>query len=349
LIVSRTPYRISFFGGGTDYPAWYRKHGGAVLTCTFDSYCYVTCRFLPPFFEHKNRIVWSKIELTNSIDEIEMPVVAAALKYLNVRNGVEIHHIGDLPARSGLGSSSSFAVGVLNALRRMEGQDSGAMELAKDAIYLEQKLMQESVGIQDQIQTAHGGLNKITFDADDRIEVSPLNLSNERLEEFNDHLMLFYTGVSRNATDIAKHKIANIPNKQDELRAMQEMVDEGVNILEGHGDITEFGKLLDESWKLKRSLSAKIAPEFVNEIYETALKSGAYGGKLLGAGGGGFILFFVDPARRQEILDALEVLLWVPVTIEFEGAKILFDKEPRFSATSHMKREFMRRGFNSHK
>ncbi len=324
MIISRTPFRISFFGGGTDYEPWFREHGGAVLSTTIDKYCYLNARFLPPFFEHKSRIVWSEIEKIDDRREIRHPVIRAALELLEIDEGVEIHHHADLPARSGLGSSSSFTNGTLLAAYALLGKMICKRDLADQAIYVEREMLSENVGIQDQIATAHGGLNKILIERDGSFTVEPVIAQRHRLTHFHRHLMLFFTGVSRNATDIAGEQIASIGKKQVELHAMRELVDEGERILTGAADLAEFGRLLHETWKLKRGLSARIAPAFVDEVYEKARKAGAIGGKLLGAGGGGFMLFFAPPESQPEILKQLQGFIHVPFAFETGGSQLIY-------------------------
>lgn len=341
MIISRTPYRVSFFGGGTDYPVWFREHGGAVLAASINHYCYITCRFLPPFFDHANRIVWSKIELVNDQAQIEHPAIRAAVKLLDLEEGLELHHSGDLPARSGLGSSSAFAVGLLHALYTLREQDVSKKELAEKAIHLEQHLLGESVGVQDQIQTAFGGLNRIEISPDGSFDVKPLALSDERLDELEDHLLLFYTGVARNASDVAADQVRAIPNHKTDLLEMRRLVDEATAVLLD-GDLTDFGRLLHESWQLKRRLSDRIAPDFVNEIYERARRAGAIGGKLLGAGGGGFMLFVVRPEDQMNVLNALHELLLVPIQFDWTGTQLIFKSVPRYTRTAHQRRDYAR-------
>jgi D-glycero-alpha-D-manno-heptose-7-phosphate kinase len=325
MIITKTPFRVSFFGGGTDYPKWYRQHGGAVLASTIDKYCYITCRNLPPFFEHKHRIVYSLIESVNNIAEIQHPAVRAALDWKGVKNGLEIHHDGDLPARSGLGSSSSFAVGLLHALEALEGKISSKRQLALDAINLEQNLICEHVGSQDQVSAAFGGLNQVAFYEDDSFSVTPLVLSNIRRELLESHLMLFFTGISRIASDVAKSKIDNLQERTAELNRMREMVDEGVKILQDAKEpIDHFGDLLREAWIYKRSLSSTVSSKFIDELYETALSAGATGGKILGAGGGGFFLIFARPACQPAVREALKTLTYVPVRFESDGSQVVF-------------------------
>jgi len=324
LIISRTPYRISFFGGGTDYPIWYREHGGAVLATTINKYCYITCRYLPPFFEHKSRIVWSEIERVSDISQIQHPAVREALSFLGVDQGVEIHHDGDLPAKAGLGSSSSFAVGLLHALHTLNGVAPTKRQLALEAIHVERDRLLENVGLQDQVSTAFGGLNRVDFGGADEFFITPIALTAERLDQLQSNLMLFYTGAARNASDIAGEQIKATRQKKWELNAMYQMVDEGINLLTGKGDLCDFGRLLHDSWQLKRSLTNLISTPEVDQIYETALKSGAVGGKLLGAGGGGFMLFFVRPEDSSKVKESLNHLLHVPCRFESHGSQIIF-------------------------
>ena len=312
MIISRTPFRVSFFGGGTDYPTWFCDHGGKVLTSTINRYCYITTRLLPPFFDQRSRIVWSKIELVNSTEEIEHPAVRAALQFLDIAEGVEIHHVGDLPARSGLGSSSAFTVGLLHALYALKGVMANKLRLADDAIYIEQHMLKEAVGIQDQIQVAHGGINLIEIPCDGKYQVSPVIMPLDRTHEFESCLMLFFTGVSRFSSEIAESQIRAIPDKTRELEAMRAMVDEALQVLAGGGDLDDFGRLLHESWLLKRSLTSRISSQKVDDIYDVARRAGAIGGKLLGAGGGGFMLFYVPPAYQQQVRSALSNLLEIP-------------------------------------
>ncbi len=323
MIITRTPLRVSFFGGGTDYPAWFRENGGAVLATTIDKYTYLHCRYLPPFFDFRSRIVWSKIEQVQQPSEIAHPAIRGVLEWMKISEGVEIHHHGDLPARTGLGSSSSFSVGLLHALHALRGELVSKRKLAEEAIFVEQQVLQENVGVQDQIQSAFGGLNRIDIRTDGSFEVTPLVVRAERLAGLQKHLLLLYTGLSRTASEIAAEQIATVGSKTAELKAMREMVDQGERILVGTGDLREFGRLLDESWKLKRSLSSKIAPSFVNEIYDTARQAGADGGKLLGAGGGGFMLIFVTPDKRASVLKSLQKLLPVPFQFERSGTQIV--------------------------
>jgi D-glycero-alpha-D-manno-heptose-7-phosphate kinase len=324
MIITRTPFRISFFGGGTDYPAWFREHGGVVLATTIDKYCYITCRRLPPFFTHKHRIVYSRIETVAATEDIEHPSVKACLRWANVNGGLEIHHDGDLPARSGLGSSSSFTVGLLNALVAADGKMISKEDLARNAIHVEQELIGESVGSQDQISAAYGGFNRIQFNRNGSFDITPVILSATRRNELSDHLMLCFTGVSRIASEVAKTKIANIKNRQSELTRMGEMVDEAIDILQDqHRPIEDFGRLLDSSWQQKRRLSDQVSSPEIDALYQEAMAAGAVGGKILGAGGGGFLLLFAKPEHQAAIRQRLSGLVHVPFTFNDSGSRVV--------------------------
>jgi len=323
MVISRTPFRISFFCGGTDYPAWFVENGGAVLATTFDKYCYISCRILPPFFEHNYRVVYSKVETVKKICEIEHPSVRASLEFLGLKDRLEIHHDGDLPARTGLGSSSSFTVGMLHSLYALQGIMPSRLQLSNDAIHVERYLLNENVGSQDQILAANGGFSKIEFFGEKDFRISPITVPAERINNLNDHLMLFFTGVSRFATDIAKEKIKSIPKKKKELSVMMEMVQEGTSILSGEESIIKFGQLLHESWMIKRSLTEKISSSYIDNIYDVARGGGAIGGKLLGAGGGGFMLIFAKPEHQPTIREKLNKLHCVPFKFENKGSQII--------------------------
>jgi len=340
MIISRTPYRISFFGGGTDYHTWYQEHGGAVLSTSINHYCYLNCRVLPPFFQEKSRIIWSKIEKVMEHDEIEHPAVRGVMQYLGIENGVEIHHTGDLPARSGLGSSSAFTVGLLHAMNALHGRMSSKRELACEAVYVEREILKENVGVQDQIATAYGGFNKISILQNGDFNVEPVILPQQRMEELQSHCMLFFTGVSRTASEIAKEQVKATKDKKVELTAMRQLVDEALSVLSSSASIDEIGKLLHETWQLKRSLAASISPGFVDTIYDRARAAGAAGGKLLGAGGGGFMLFFAKPEYHAQILAALDDLLWVPFAFETAGSSLVFYDRSKYSQTSLTRRDF---------
>jgi D-glycero-alpha-D-manno-heptose-7-phosphate kinase len=324
MIITRTPFRISLFGGGTDYPSWYNIHGGVVIGTTIDKYCYISLRTLPPFFAHKHRFVYSKIEMVNQISDIQHPVIRAVLEEFQVNEGLEIHHDGDLPARSGLGSSSAFTVGLINALRARRGLMSSPKYLADEAIRIEQFVIGENVGSQDQIWAAYGGTNRIEFRAGAEFSVSPIIMEETRRASLNQHMMLFFTGTSRIASEIAGRKIENLNNRQEELSMMTQMVDEALTILQDpKRPISEIGALTHESWLLKRSLADGVSTPQVDEIYDAGRAAGALGGKLLGAGGGGFILFFAKPEDQQRIRERLKNLVEVTVNIGSAGSKVV--------------------------
>ena len=324
MIITRTPFRVSFFGGGTDYPAWFQRHGGVVLATSIDKYCYITCRYLPPFFEHKYRIVYSRIENVQNISEIQHPAVKAVLETYNCTNGLEIHHDGDLPARSGLGSSSSFTVGLINAVMALRGQYISKEELARQAIHVEQTVIRENVGSQDQVSAAFGGLNRIEFRRDGSFDVAPIVLPIERLAVLQSHLMLCFTGLSRIASEVAQSTIDNMDQREAELRHMGALVDQAIAVLQSKTTtIEEFGKLLHENWVQKRKLSDRVSTGQIDALYDTARSVGAIGGKLLGAGGGGFFLLFVKPEHQQKVREKLSRLVHAPFRFETAGSRVV--------------------------
>ena len=324
MIITKTPYRISFFGGGTDHPDWFMEYGGKVLSTTFDKYCYISVRVLPPFFRHSHRIVYSKIESVNSIDEIEHPSVREVLKFVGYNKGLEIHHDGDLPARSGLGSSSAFTVGILNALNAISGTYNSPEKLATSAIHIEQNLIKECVGSQDQISAAYGGFNEIEFNKDSSFSVQPLVVERERLNNLNNHLMLFFTGVSRFSSEVISSQLSNLKNCHSQMNELHSMVDQGSSILRNkNNSLNDFGRLLDKAWDKKRSLSNLISNKKIDELYAAAKKAGALGGKILGAGGGGFILFYVKPENQDSVAKVLKNLTRVPFKFENSGSKVV--------------------------
>ena len=324
MIISRTPHRISFFGGGTDYPDYYLKHGGKVLGAAINKYCYLSVRRLPPFFEHKYRIVYSKMENVSTIDEIVHPAVRETLKYLNVNSGVSVHHDGDIPARSGMGSSSSFTVGILNTMYALEGKRVSKEELTKNAIYIEQELIRENVGSQDQTLAAHGGFNLIKFSTSGEISVVPVIVRPDQLKNLEKSLVLVFTGISRMASVAAGDKIKNIPNNKGYLSQMKNLVDDAYRIITTtNKNLCEFGELLNETWKLKKKLSNKVTNPQIEELYDIVLKNGGVGGKLCGAGSGGFMLFFVEPENRAKVIKALKNYLIVPFNFDYDGSTII--------------------------
>lgn len=327
MVIVQTPVRISFFGGGTDYPVWFREHGGAVLATSIDKYTYIQCRRLNAFHDHKHRIIYSKMEDVLNIDEIRHPAVREVFRFMNVVDGIEMHHDSDLPARSGMGSSSSFVVGLIHALHALRGEMIDKETMAREAIHVEQNLIKENVGCQDQIMASYGGFNLVNFNTDGSFTVQPVTLRKERLNDLCSHMMLFYTGMRRVASEVAAEQIRNTPNRRSELTTMQEMVAEGMKILSSGRSITDFGKLLHESWQLKRKISAKISNTSIDDIYAAGLSAGAVGGKLLGAGGGGFILLLAPPERQPEVLAKLNKLIHVKFSFESLGSNIIFFRE----------------------
>ncbi|MGB6199018.1 MAG: hypothetical protein WBF35_05660 [Candidatus Acidiferrales bacterium] len=324
MIITRTPLRISFFGGGTDYPIWFREFGGSVLSTAIDKCCYITCRRLPPFFEYHSRVSYSRIENVNENNAIEHPSVRACLQHLGFDEGVEIHHVADLPARTGLGTSSAFTVGLLLGLYGLRDQMRNKHSLAADAIHVEQEVIGESVGSQDQISAAYGGFNRINFNTDGSFEVKPVIASPDRLANLQNHFALFFTGFSRTASEIAKEQIRLTPQRKNELDAMHQMVDEAEAIIANpKRSLNEFGHLLHQGWQVKRKLTQNITNSTIDDIYEAGRSAGALGGKLLGAGGGGFMLFFVPPERREALRIRLKNLLCVPFGISNRGSHVI--------------------------
>ncbi len=324
MIITRTPLRISFFGGGTDYPVWYREHGGAVLSTAIDKCCYITSRWLPPFFEYQSRVSYSRIENVNDNSTIEHPSARECLQFLDINGGVEIHHVADLPARTGLGTSSAFTVGLLLGLYALKNQMRDKHALAVDALHVEQNLIREAVGSQDQVSAAYGGFNRINFNQDDSFEVKRVLTAPARLAALEQNLALYFTGFSRIASEIAQEQVRVTPQRTKELETMFQMVGEAEDIVTNpHRSLDEFGRLLHEGWKVKRSLTQKITNSDINEIYEAGLDAGALGGKLLGAGGGGFLLLYVPPERRDDVRRRLKKLLCVPFAFSNRGSQVI--------------------------
>lgn len=322
MIITQTPYRISFFGGGTDYKPFFMEYGGSVLSTTMDKYCYLSIRHLPPFFDHSMIAKYSIVETESNLGDIKHPSIRECLKYMNLNN-ISVSHDGDLPARSGLGSSSSFTVGLLNGLHALKGEYIDQLSLAKEAIYVEQDLIHENVGVQDQIAVATGGLNRIYFSASG-YEVRPVVMKESKKRELNSNLLLYFTGLTRFASSIAKEQIDNTKNRIHELKEMSQLVDEGEKILTSNGSLNEFGKLLHHTWQLKRSLTSRISNDEIDQIYKRAMDAGATGGKLLGAGGGGFLLFYVEEEKQDSVRKALSDLLEVPFHFENSGTRIIY-------------------------
>jgi D-glycero-alpha-D-manno-heptose-7-phosphate kinase len=325
LIICRTPTRISFFGGGTDYPIWYEKNGGTVLSTTINKYSYITVRYLPKFFDYKYRIRYYKTEEVNAIDEILHPSVRECAKFVGIEEGFEMAHNSDLPAGSGLGSSSTFTVGMLHSLYALRSYMPTKRELAVNALHVEQDLIGEAVGSQDQIAAAWGGFNKITFGSDRKFEVDPIILSTDRIKQFQDNLLLCFTGYARSAPEIAKIQISETPSRNRELNEMQSLTTDAFELLkDSSSDLDEIGRMLDIQWKIKKSISNKITNSKLDEIYETGIKNGAIGGKILGAGGGGFMLFYAKKEKHQKIIESLSSKLFVPFRFDNSGSKIIY-------------------------
>lgn len=333
MIITQTPFRMSFFGGGTDFSGFYDEYGGAVLSTTFDKYCYVTVRHLPRFFEYSTHLTYSKTEYVNNSDEIQHPAIRNAMKWLDMHE-IRLTYESDLPARSGLGTSSSFAVGLLSAFYSLKGKYADKRRLADDAIYLERVLCREAGGIQDQIAASFGGLNRINFSRDG-YSVNPIIISTERKQALNDHLMLFFTGFSRFSADIQENTKTVLKDKTKQLLEMKSLVDEAEKILTDKNiPLDDFGKLLDYTWHLKKGISTAISTNSIDEQYSKAIKAGAIGGKLLGAGGGGFLLFYVPLDKQDAVKAALLGQLYVPFRFENEGTKVIFYQSEQYDKDS---------------
>ncbi len=322
MIITKTPFRMSFFGGGTDLESFFQEHGGAVISTTFDKYCYVTVRHLPRFFDYSTELSYSKMERVKDVDEIQHPAVRNAMKMLDMQE-IRLTYEADLPARSGLGTSSSFAVGMLNAFYALKGKYADKKKLADDAIYLERVLCQEAGGLQDQIAASFGGFNRINFHADG-YEVLPIIISPKRKKELNDNLMMFFTGFTRFSSDVQKANSESSEEKTQRLLKMMEIVDDAEKILEDDStDLDEFGRLLDLSWQLKKGTGKSVSTSSIDALYEKGMKAGATGGKLLGAGGGGFLVFYVKPEYQAAAKEAMKDLLYIPFEFEDGGTRVI--------------------------
>lgn len=325
MIVVRTPFRVSFFGGGTDYPRWYQENDGHVISTSIDKYSYVILRQLPPFFPFKNRIRYFSEENTQTIEQITHPIVRESARFLSIPEGFELVHTADLPARSGLGSSSAFTVGLLHAFRHLKGDEPAKQELAEQAIYVEQELVGEAVGSQDQIAAAFGGFNSIRFKRDS-FQIESLREAPGYQEGLADHLMLCFTGFTRTASDVASQQIARTNENFEMLKKIAEIAEEAYRFLRSSGsDYVHFGELLNEQWHLKKQLGPGVSKPEIDQVYDTALRHGAWGGKLLGAGGGGFMVFIAPPESHDSIKVALSHHLFVPFSFDFEGSKIVYN------------------------
>ena len=323
MIITKTPFRMSFFGGGTDMESFFREYGGAVLSTTFDKYCYVNVRHLPRFFFFFSELSYSKIERVDSVDDIEHPAVRNAMKMLDMHE-IRLTYEADLPARSGLGTSSSFAVGMLNAFYALKGKYADKKKLADEAIYLERVLCREAGGWQDQIAAAFGGFNRINFNTDGTYEVMPLIIHPERKKLLNDNLLLFFTGFTRFSSDLQKANKVGYAEKIAQMREILALVDDAERVLtDKQSNLDEFGRLLDRTWRLKRQTGGAITTNCIDALYEKGIEAGALGGKLLGAGGGGFLVFYVQPEKRAAVKEAMKELLYVPFNFEDGGTRVI--------------------------
>jgi D-glycero-alpha-D-manno-heptose-7-phosphate kinase len=325
MIIIRTPYRISFFGGSTDYPAWYREHGGSVISTTVNKYSFLVLRKLPPIFDYKYRIRYYDRQETNSLEAIEVPVIREAIKYMGFTDGLDITHHGDLPNRTGVGSSSSFTVGLLHGLSVLQNQNLTKRDLALKAIDLEQNILKESVGSQDQIAASFGGFNKVVFGGNWEFVCSPMHVSKETLTELESWVQVFFTEQLRNASDIAEKKIENIKAKQVDLNIVRQITEEAEKILFSNSKtrVQELAKLMNEQWQHKKTIEKSITNSDIDEIYTKGLRAGAVGGKLLGAGGGGFMLFLTPPDKQKNVACALG-LKEVPIDFEYLGSQLIY-------------------------
>lgn len=323
MIITRTPFRMSFFGGGTDMKDFFTEHGGAVISTTFDKYCYVIVRHLPRFFDYSTELSYSKIERVTSIDDIEHPAIRNAMKMLDMHE-LRLTYEADLPARSGLGTSSSFAVGMLNAFYALKGKYADKKKLADDAIYLERVLCNEAGGWQDQIAASFGGFNRINFNKDGTYDVYPLIIHPDRKKQLDDNLLMFFTGFTRFSSDMQKANAKGYHDKTKQLLEMLDLVDQAQEILtDKNSDLDDFGRLLDHTWKLKRQTGGAITTSSIDALYQRGIDAGALGGKLLGAGGGGFLVFYVQPEKKQAVKEAMKDLLYVPFHFEDGGTRVI--------------------------
>lgn len=323
MIITKTPFRMSFFGGGTDMEDYFRNNGGAVLSTTFDKYCYVNVRHLPRFFDYSTELSYSKIERVTNVDDIQHPAIRNAMKMLDMYE-IRLTYEADLPARSGLGTSSSFAVGMLNAFYALKGKYADKKKLADEAIYLERELCQEAGGWQDQIAASYGGFNRINF-GPNGYEVLPVIISPERKKRLNDNLMMFFTGFTRFSSEVQKaNNVSGTENKKAKLKKMYELVDEAEAVLtDKEGDLDDFGRLLDITWRLKKGIGSSISTNSIDGLYEKGIAAGALGGKLLGAGGGGFFVFYVQPEKQKAVKEAMKDLMYIPFKFEDGGTRVI--------------------------
>ena len=325
VIISKTPFRVSLFGGGTDYPVFFREHGGSVVSMAIDKYCYINVRYLPPFFDYNYRIRYTEQEYAIELSEIEHPSVRECIRYMEIAEGLEIQHNADVPARSGLGSSSTFTVGLLNSLNALLGRISSKRYLAESAICVEQRRIMENVGSQDQVAAAYGGFNRIDFLRNGNFAVTALALDSEFQLEMQRHFLLVFTGFQRMASDIAAAQIKSTKDKVNEILEIKNIAHEATELISNRSrSVEQLGVLLRRQWEIKRDLTSKITTDHIDAIYERGMRNGAYGGKLLGAGGGGFMFFLAPPESHQKILDSLKGLVRVPIKIDNEGSQIIY-------------------------
>ena len=323
MIISKTPYRISLFGGGTDYPDWFNHNNGHVINFSIDKYLYISCRYLPPFFKHNLRIVYRKQEQVSNVKDLQHPSVKAILNYLNIKNNLELHYDGDLPSRSGIGSSSAFTVGALNSLSKYKKLNFSKKMLAEKSIMIEQKKIGEVVGSQDQVSVSYGGLNYIKFYKKNNFQVKKIKTNEKTINKLNNNFMLFHTGKFRIAENISKKYVHALKKKQNYLFKIYNLVFDALKLFNSN-DVDMIGSLLHESWQLKKQVSSSISNSFIDDIYKTGLNNGAYGGKLLGAGAGGFILFYVPKKNQKKVRKSLNKLLYVPFRFENQGSQIIY-------------------------
>ena len=322
MIITKTPFRMSFFGGGTDMESFFMENGGAVLSTTFDKYCYVNVRHLPRFFDYSTELSYAKIERVTDVNDIQHPAIREAMKMLDMHE-IRLTYEADLPARSGLGTSSSFAVGMINAFYALKGKYADKKKLADAAIYLERELCKEAGGWQDQIAASYGGFNRINFNSDG-YEVLPLIINPERKRQLNNNLMMFFTGFTRFSSDVQKANASNKADKVNQLKEMLALVDEAEKVLvDKQSDLDELGRLLDHTWRIKRKTGNTVSTNSIDELYDKGLKAGALGGKLLGAGGGGFLVFYVEPDKQEKVKKAMEDLLYIPFEFEDGGTRVI--------------------------
>lgn len=328
MIITMTPLRVSFLGGGTDYPEHFSQHGGATLATSINKFTYVTVSRLTEFFDYRIRVSYSKTELCKTVEEIQHPAVRACLQFMNIDGGVEISVVSDLPARTGLGSSSSFTVGLLHALHAFQGRIVSREQLAAEAVHVERNIIRERVGLQDQYACALGGWQHLQFTGETRVNASPLIVPSDRLAQLENRLLMFYTGLQRTAHEVVQSQLQRTTAGEitPGLTQLGQLVAEGIDILNSSHLLEYFGRLLHKGWQLKREFSNAISNSFIDSAYDRARHAGATGGKLLGAGGGGFLLLYVEPQHQQSVRAALNGMLEVQFNFEDQGSRVIFYK-----------------------